>query len=100
MTTRYDQERFEDIIDEIDNLLEEAIGLIPEEVYDRAKSYWYSSMVSSLNNNSEFVKKSKCSMQDTLKEWISIYGQKHIDSDTSIDDIYIEPLNLESNNNE
>ena len=91
MTTRYDQERFEDIIDEIDNLLEEAIGLIPEEVYDRAKLYWYSNMTSSLNNNNEFVKKSKCSMQDTLQEWISIYGQKHIDSDTSIDDVYIQP---------
>lgn len=94
MTTRYDQERFEDIIDEIDNLLEEAIGLIPEEVYNRAKLYWYSNMVSSLNNNNEFVKKSKCSMQDTLEEWINIYGQKHVDSDTSVDDVYIEPPNF------
>ena len=30
-------------------------------------------------------------MQDTLQEWIDIYGQKHIDSDTSIDDVYIQP---------
>ena len=72
-----DRERFEDIIDEIGELLEEAIALLPQgesHIIDRAKSYWYAHIKASLDDDHEFLSKSECNMYDTLEEWRELDG--------------------------
>ncbi len=79
-----DQERFEEIIDEIGELVEEAISLLPDVgVYsgggypmlvDKAKSYWYSHIKMALDDDHEFMSKSTCNMYDTLEEWRDLDG--------------------------
>lgn len=65
-----DQERFEEIIGEIGELVEEAISLLPDSriVVDRAKSYWYAHIKTALDDDHEFMSKSTCNMYDTLEE--------------------------------
>ena len=81
-----DQERFEEIIGEIGELVEEAIGLLPDiGVYrggnyphnmlvDRAKSYWYAHIKTALDDDHEFVGRSICNMYDTLEDWRDLDG--------------------------
>ena len=81
-----DQERFEEIIGEISELVEEAISLLPDVgVYrggnyphnmlvDKAKSYWYAHIKTALDDDHEFVGRSICNMQDTLDEWRDLDG--------------------------
>ena len=76
-----DQERFEEIIGEIGELVEEAIELLPDVgVYrdgnyphnmlvDKAKSYWYAHIKTAMDDDHEFLSKSTCNMYDTLEEW-------------------------------
>ena len=81
---REDQERFEEIICEIGELVEEAIGLMPnDDVYrnggypmlvDRAKSYWYAHIKLALDDDHEFIGRSMCNMKDTLEEWRDLDG--------------------------
>lgn len=61
--------RFEEIIGQIRELLEEAIDLVPESNRARAESYWYPHIVTSLDNDHEFMGGSMCCMNDTLEEW-------------------------------
>ena len=70
-----DQERFEEIICEIGELLEEAISLLSDtRVIDRAKSYWYAHINTALDDDHEFMSKSTCNMYDTLEEWRDLEG--------------------------
>jgi len=72
-----EQERFEEIIDEIGELLEEAIALLPQgesHIYDSAKSYWYAHIKAALDDDHEFLSKSECNMYDTLEEWRELNG--------------------------
>ena len=65
-----DQQRFEEIISEIGDLMEEAINIIPENLVERAKSYWYAHIMCALSNNHEFIGSSLNHMQDTLDDWM------------------------------
>ena len=74
-----DRERFEKIICEIDELVEEAISLLPQGdslIIDRAKSYWYANIKMSLDDDHEFMSKSTCNMYDTLEDWIDLEAAK------------------------
>lgn len=65
-----DKQRFEEIIGEINELLEEAIDLVPEGIArDRAKSYWYAQMIVNISEDHEYMGGSMHSMQDTLEEF-------------------------------
>ena len=65
-----DKERFEEIIGEIKELLEEAIDLVPEGIArSRAESYWYGNMIVNVNDDHGYMGRSMCSMQDTLEEF-------------------------------
>ena len=65
-----DQQRFEEIINNIDELVEEAINIIPENMVTKAKSYWYAQMLCAINDDHEFLGGSMHHMQDCLDEWI------------------------------
>ncbi len=70
-----DRERFEEIIYDIGDLVEEAISLLSDSrMIDRAKSYWYAHIKTALNDDHEFVGRSMCNMQDTLEELIDLDG--------------------------
>ena len=70
-----EQERFEEIIYEIGELVEEAISLLPDSrIVDRAKSYWYAHIKTALSDDHEFIGRSMCNMQDTLEEFRGLDG--------------------------
>ncbi len=61
--------RFEEIIGEIKELLEEAIDLVPEDTRrSRAEAYWYGTIISNLDDDHGFMGGSMHSMQDTFDE--------------------------------
>ena len=67
------KERFEEIICEIKELLEEAINLVPKGVSrSRAESYWYAHMIVNVTEDHGYMSSSMCSMQDTLEEFDEI----------------------------
>lgn len=64
-----DKNRFEEIIGEIRELLDEALELVPEGVTrSRAESYWYGNMIVNVTEDHNYMSGSMCSMQDTLEE--------------------------------
>ena len=65
-----DKCRFEEIIGEIKELLNEALDLVPEGVSrSRAESYWYAHMIVNVTEDHGYMSGSMCSMQDTLEEF-------------------------------
>ena len=65
-----DKNRFEEIIGEIKELLEEALDLVPEGyARSRAESYWYAHMIVNVTEDHGYMSDSMCSMQDTLEEF-------------------------------
>tara|TARA_Y100001958_G_C21157475_1_gene492167 strand:- start:170 stop:484 length:315 start_codon:yes stop_codon:yes gene_type:complete len=66
-----DQERFEEIIGEISELAREALDLLPEDIQENARSYWYSHILCALNDDHEFIGGSMLHMNDSLEEWSS-----------------------------
>ena len=64
-----DKERFDEIRYEIQNLIEEALSLLPENLQSQAESYWYAQMCMALYNDHQFLGSSGCSMEDTYKNW-------------------------------
>lgn len=61
--------RFDEIIGQIKELVEEAIELVPEgERRSRAEAYWYSAIVTNLDDNHSFMGGSMHSMADTFEE--------------------------------
>ena len=64
-----DKYRFEEIIGEIKELLEEAFDLVPDHERPRAESYWYSHISMALDEDHGYMGGSMCSMQDTLEEF-------------------------------
>ena len=64
-----DKYRFEEIICEIKELLEEAIDLVPDHARARAESYWYAHISMALDEDHGYMGGSMCSMQDTIEEW-------------------------------
>ena len=70
-----DKYRFEEIIVEIKELLEEAIDLVPEgSALERAKSYWHAHISVALDYDHDYMGGSMCNMQDTLEEWQEMTG--------------------------
>ena len=64
-----DKYRFEEIIGEIKELLEEAIDLVPEgSARDRAKLYWYAHISVALDHDHDYMSRSMCCMKDTFEE--------------------------------
>jgi hypothetical protein len=62
--------RFDEIKDQIKELLDEAIDLVPDGgVKERARSYWYSQIVTALDDDHEYMGGSMCTMEDTLNEF-------------------------------
>ena len=82
-TVTDDQERFEEIIEEISNLADEALNLLPEEVYENAKSYWYAAIKTALTEDNEFLGQSTHSMSDTLIEYKDFYNRSSQATDNS-----------------
>ena len=64
-----DKYRFEEIKEQIKELLEEAIELVPDHARDRADSYWYAHISMALDEDHGYMGGSMCSMQDTIEEW-------------------------------
>jgi len=65
-----DKHRFEEIKEQIKELLDEAFDLVPEGMTrERAESYWYAHIAMALDNDHGFIGGSMCSMQDTLEEF-------------------------------
>ena len=50
-----DQQRFAEIITNIDNLIEEAINIIPENMVAKSKSYWYAHIMCAVSDDHEFL---------------------------------------------
>lgn len=66
MSNKY---RFEEIIGEIKELLEEAIDLVPDgSALERAKSYWHAHISVALDHDHDYMGGSMWCMQDTLEE--------------------------------
>ena len=64
-----DKYRFEEIIGEIKELLEEARDLVPDYARARAESYWYAHISMALDEDHGYIGSSMCSMQETIEEW-------------------------------
>ena len=64
-----DLNRFEEIREEIMELVEEAIGLVPDHAEPRARAYWYAHIITSITNDHCYMGGSMCSMRDTSDEW-------------------------------
>tara|TARA_S200000501_G_scaffold321758_1_gene317352 strand:- start:297 stop:524 length:228 start_codon:yes stop_codon:yes gene_type:complete len=64
-----DKYRFEEIKEQIKELLEEAIDLVPDHARARAESYWYPHISMALDEDHGYIGGSMCSMQDTIEEW-------------------------------
>ena len=62
---------FEEIIGEISELAREALDLLPEDIQENARSYWYSHILCALNDDHEFIGGSMLHMNDSLEEWSS-----------------------------
>ena len=77
-----DQQRFEEIIQEISELISEARDLLPESVLARANSYWYAHIATALSDDNEFMGRSMCNMQDTLEDWQELTDESYSPSDS------------------
>ena len=64
-----DKYRFEEIKEQIKELLDEAFDLVPDYARSRAESYWYSHIAMALDEDHGYLGSSMCSMQDTLEEF-------------------------------
>ena len=65
-----DQQRFEEIMLKIGELVSEARDLLPENILARANSYWYAHITTALSDDNEFMGSSMCNMQDSLNDWM------------------------------
>ena len=77
--------RFDEIIGEIKELVEEAIDLVPEgESRSRAEAYWYSAIITNLDDDHGFMGGSMHSMADTFEE-LEFNGDDDDDDDFEMD---------------
>ena len=62
--------RFEEIKDQIKELLNEALDLVPEGFSrSRAQSYWYATMIMNVTDDHDYMGGCMVGMQDTLEEF-------------------------------
>lgn len=79
----YSKERFEQIIEEVKDLIIEAYDLVPKDIKARAKAYWYGHIISNIDDDHGFLGRGGHTMQDTLDEWD---GDKDNDEDENNED--------------
>ena len=60
--------RFRKIIEEINDLVEEAYEYLSEAEQQRARNYWYANILTSLDNKSCFLSNCPYTMDDSAKE--------------------------------
>ena len=67
---REDVRRFEEIRDEIKELVYEARGMLPRNSieYERAKSYWIPHILMALDSDHDYLGGSMFTMQDTIND--------------------------------
>jgi len=73
--------RFEEIKEQIKELLEEAIDLVPDHARARANAYWYAHISTSLDDDHDYMGGSMCSMQDSLEEFDDVEEDEEEDQD-------------------
>lgn len=67
--SEFDQNRFEEIMYEIKDLVDEAFDLLPEGFpQERAKGYWYAQIQTAINNDHEFMSSSMVTMADSVED--------------------------------
>ena len=77
-----DKQRFEEIIGEIRELLNEALGLVPEGYSrSRAASYWYAHMIINVTDDHDYMGGCMVGMQDTLEDFDEIDEEEKEDYD-------------------
>jgi len=73
--------RFEEIKEQIKELLDEAFDLVPDHARARAESYWHAHISTSLDNDHDYMGGSMCSMQDTLEQFYEEEEDEEEDQD-------------------
>lgn len=73
-----DSFRFEEIMSEMKDLLQEAIDIVPDHARARAESYWYAQISMALDEDHGYMGGCMCSMQDTLEEFIDIDDEENM----------------------
>jgi hypothetical protein len=72
MLTEDDVERMEEIKEEIKELLDESRFILKNAdnrmTYERASSYWLAHIVTSLDNDHDYLGGSMCTLQDSIDE--------------------------------
>jgi hypothetical protein len=63
---KYEKERFEEIMAEIEELVEEAFELLPEHEKERVKCYWRAHILINVRREPEYASASMCCMEDSL----------------------------------
>jgi hypothetical protein len=71
-------ERFEEIIEDVKALIKEAYKLVPSNLKQRAKSYWYGHIISAIDDDHEFMGRGSYTMKDTLDD---LKGEEEIDDE-------------------
>jgi glycine/D-amino acid oxidase-like deaminating enzyme len=74
-----DKYRFEEIKEQIKELLDEAFDLVPDHARARAESYWYAHISMALDEDHGYLGGSMCSMQDTLEEFDDVEDEEDED---------------------
>tara|TARA_B000000557_G_scaffold259061_1_gene254363 strand:- start:1769 stop:2077 length:309 start_codon:yes stop_codon:yes gene_type:complete len=76
-----DKRRFEEIIGEIRELLDEALDLVPEGYSrSRAASYWYAHMIVNVTDDHDYMGGCMVGMQDTLEDFDEIDEEEEEES--------------------
>lgn len=75
-----DQQRLSEIINDISDLMCEAINIIPENMVGKAKSYWYAHIMRAVSDDHEFIGGSMHHMQDCLDEWMEQEEDSDVES--------------------
>lgn len=65
-----DQRRFQEIMEEINDLNEQAMDLVPDQLHDSAYGYWFAHIQGATDSdNSSFCGGSMIDMASTLNSW-------------------------------
>lgn len=61
--------RFEEIMEEMNDLLDEAMNLLDNDEKHRARGYWYAHIKSAINKQTEFLGGSMLTMESSLESF-------------------------------
>lgn len=81
------RERFEEIMEEIKSLVEEAYRGLPNRFEkDRAKAYWYGHIMTAVDKNNDFIGGSMATMEDSLNSFCDEDDEEEEDDEDIEDD--------------